>query len=129
MDEISFILTFPIGILVAKVGNLKQEKTYTIMLTEADRIKVRQVRSGPKIMQFSVQYEAHVNNRWRVITRFDNAHNSPHRHVYYPYKPKYKYTMNTQNSNNAFTEAQHIIKKNFKRMRESYIILLNKGRR
>ena len=99
-------------------------REYTNPLSDVDRVKIRQVRDGHYILEFSVQYEALIKSRWRKITRFDNAHGSyPHRHVYYPHNQEYKHTMNTPNSNDAFTEAQLFIKHNFMRMKESYIIL------
>ena len=104
-----------------------QTREYTIPLSEDDRIKVRQVRNGSRIVKFSVQYEALINSRWRKITRYDNAHGYPHRHVYYPHQPEYKYALATQNNNSAFTEAQLKVKKTFMQMKERYIILIRTG--
>ena len=103
---------------------VRQSKTYTNFLTDVDRVIVRQVRDGRSVLNFAVQYEALIKSRWRKITRYDNAHGYPHRHVYYPYKREYKHSMNTQDSNEAFTEAQIVIKNNFKTMKESYILLM-----
>jgi hypothetical protein len=99
-------------------------RVYTVILTDVDHIKVRQVKNGSKIIEFSVQYNSLIRGKWRKITRYDNAHGYPHRHVYYPNKPEYKHSMNTLDTNEAFTEAQIGIKKNFIRMKETYIILM-----
>ena len=102
-------------------------KSYTIFLSDVDRIQVRQTRSGNRILEFSVQYEALINSRWRKIIRYDNAHDSsPHRHVFYPDNPEYKHPMDILDSNDAFTEAQIVVKKSFMRMKESYILLLSR---
>ncbi len=102
----------------------QQSRSYTNFLSDVDRVVIRQVRERGAIVEFSVQYEALINSRWRKITRYDSSHYYPHRHVYYPNRPEYKHAMNTTDNNNAFTEAQLVIKKNFRRMRESYIILI-----
>jgi hypothetical protein len=105
----------------------EQARDYTIVLTDTDRIKVRQVRNGRRVVNFSVQYETLIRGHWRRVTRFDNAHGYAHRHVYYPHQPEYKQAMNTHDINTAFTEAQAIIKRRFPRLRESYILLLERG--
>lgn len=102
-------------------------RSYTVALTDIDHIKVRQVRNGRYIRQFSVQYEALIESRWRKITRFDNSHSAPHRHVYYANNKEYKHPMSTTDNNQAFTEAQILIKKNFIDMRERYILSLDRG--
>jgi hypothetical protein len=105
----------------------KQSKTYTISLTDADRIIVRQVRNGYNISTFSVQYEALIYSRWHKITRYDSAHGHPHRHVYYPNRKEYKHPMSTADNNHAFTEAQLVIKKNFMSMKSRYILLIDRN--
>jgi len=104
----------------------KQSKTYTHFLSDEDRITVRQVKDGNTILEFFVRYEALIDSRWRKITSYDNAHGYPHRHVYYPHRSEYIHAMNTINNNVAFTEAQIVIKKNFIRMKESYILSIRK---
>jgi hypothetical protein len=105
---------------------VRQSKTYIYLLTDVDRVIVRQLRDGYNVLQFSVQYEALINSRWRKITRYDNAHDSePHRHVYYPFdKEEYRHPMSSNDNNDAFTEAQMSIKKNFMAMKESYILIM-----
>lgn len=99
-------------------------KVYTNLLTDKDRIKVRQVTSGHDVIDFSVQYEALIESRWRKIARYDSAHGQPHRHVYRPNDKEYKHPMNEQDNNLAFTEAQTVIKRNFMALKERYIIAL-----
>jgi len=105
----------------------RSERKYINLLTDTDRVYNRQVTNGHAVLEFSVQYMALINSRWRKITRFDNARNhGPHRHVFYPRGSQYKYPMNTQDPNQALTEAQMTIKKNFRQMRESYTMVLNR---
>lgn len=105
----------------------KQPRTYTISLSEIDRIKVRQLREGPDVLEFGVVYQALINSRWRTITRYDNAHGYPHRHVYYPHSREYKHAMSNLDNNQAFTEAQAVIKKNFMSMKDTYILSLDRS--
>ena len=104
----------------------QQSKTFISLLTDEDRIVVRMRRSGRHVLRFSVQYEALINGQWHKITRFDNAHGYPHRHVYHPHRQEYKHPMSTTNNNQAFTEAQMVLKKNFMGMRERYILALER---
>src|SRR5271170_1341683 len=100
----------------------EQTRFYTVPLTDTDYIKVSHVRSRNRVLKFSVQYNGLIEGRWRKVTRYDNAHGSPHRHVYYPDRAEYKHPMSTIDNNLAFTEAQTVIKKNFMHMRERYIM-------
>lgn len=105
----------------------KQEKRFKHFITDADRVTTRIVKDKNSILVFSVRYHALIKGKWRLITAFDNSHSSiPHRHVYYPDQPEYKYTMIKPDPNEALTEAQFTIKKNFQEMRERYILLLEK---
>lgn len=96
---------------------------YIQPLTDVDRICVRMVRSGRNIVDFSVQYEALINNYWCAITRYDTAHGYPHRHVFRPERKDYRHPLSVRDKNDAYTEAVTMIKKNFSTMRESYILV------
>jgi hypothetical protein len=101
----------------------KKEIVYKFLITDDDRVTTRFIQKASKVIEFSVIYHARIDKRWKKVTAFDNAHDSlPHRHVYSPHKPEYKHLMNTKNPNKALTEAQSFIKKEFIKMRESYII-------
>ncbi|MEK7152980.1 MAG: hypothetical protein AAB834_03470 [Patescibacteria group bacterium] len=102
------------------------EKRYTIPLSDVDQMIVRQDRAGHIIQEFSVQLEILINGRWRVAMRFDSAHNRPHRHIFYPNGVKYREFMAADDNNEAFTQAQAILKKSFREIHERYKIVLER---
>jgi hypothetical protein len=89
------------------------EKRYIIPLSEVDRMIVRQDRVGNDILAFSVQLEVLLNGRWRKAMRFDSSDGHPHRHVFYPNGKEYRENMATNDNNEAFTQAQTIMKNSF----------------
>ncbi len=104
-------------------------KSHTTLLTEVDRLYVRQITEGKYVREFSVHYEAFIDHRWQKVTRFDNSHDSlPHRHIFHPNGLSRKYLMNTPDINLAFTDAQKFIKQNFLNLRQAYIILVERGK-
>jgi len=105
----------------------EQSREWTVILSDVDRIKVRVVKNGNLIIEFSAQYETLILGHWRKITRYDNSHGSvPHRHVYSPNRYEYLQIMTVRNNNEAFTEALTIIKKNFMKVKENYIVLMKR---
>lgn len=102
------------------------EKLYIISLSDVDRMVVRQDRSGRSILSFSVQVEVLINGRWRRAMRFDSSHGHPHRHVYYPDGRIYREEMAAESNNEAFTQAQLIVKKSFQEIRGRYTLVLER---
>lgn len=102
------------------------EKHYIIPLSDADRMIIRQDRTGRKILAFSVQLEVLINSRWRKAMRFDSADGYPHRHVFYPDGREYRENMTAKNNNEAFTQAQAIVKKSFQEIHERYKLVLER---
>lgn len=107
-----------------------QEKTYTRFLSEVDRVKVYRLKYKGTIVRFSVQHEVLVAGRWRKVVRYDDKHDQPHRHTFYPDGSEYRQKMEEIDSTTAFTVANDLVKKNFVQVRERYILLLdNHGER
>jgi hypothetical protein len=104
----------------------QRDEEYTNMLTDVDRVKVRQRREGRRVLGFSVQYEALIKSRWRKIVRFDSADGSPHRHIFHAGGTEYRLQMFHSDNNDAFTEATTVVKRTFQQMRENYLIKAQK---
>lgn len=102
------------------------EKRYIIPLSDIDRMIIRQDRMGHDVLAFSVQLEVLINSRWRKAMRFDSAHETPHRHVFLPNGQEYKENMAVMNNNEAFTQAQTIVKKSFQEIHERYKLVLER---
>jgi hypothetical protein len=96
------------------------DKRYIIMLSDNVRMVVRQDRVGNTILHFSVQLDVLLTGRWRKAMRFDSAHGRPHRHVFYPGGTEYREFMPATNNNEAFTQAQIILKQSFQEIYERY---------
>jgi len=84
---------------------------YNNFLTDADRIAVRKVTNGRTVVEFSVQYDALIDSRWRKVTRYDNKHGTPHQHIFGPGKAQYRQVMISADNNAALTEAIMVLKK------------------
>ena len=106
----------------------EHSREWTTSLTDLDRIKIRMIRDQHAIIEFSAQYEILYAGHWRKVTRYDNAHGYPHRHVHYPYNEEYRQIMHVIDNNEAFTEAVTVIKNNFMKFRENYILRLESQR-
>lgn len=103
----------------------ERPRQWVTPLSDVDRVAVRLTTDGPLVLEFSVQYEALIAGHWRRIVRYDNAHGSgAHRHVYYPNKRELRQIVHPQDDNQGLTEAQMIVKQNFKKFRENYIMVL-----
>lgn len=87
---------------------------------------IRQDRIGHDVLAFSVQLEVLINSRWRKAMRFDSADGHPHRHVFYPNEVEYRENMAVEDNNEAFTQAQIIVKKSFQEIHERYKLILER---
>lgn len=58
--------------------------------------------------------------------RFDSADGRPHRHVFYPNDREYREDMAAEDNNEAFTQAQAIVKKSFQEIHERYKLVLER---
>ena len=101
-------------------------KRYIFLLSDVDRMVIRQDRAGRNVLSFSVQLEVLINSRWRKAMRFDSADGHPHRHVFYPDGREYRENMATEDNNEAFTQAQIIVRKAFQEIHERYKIVLER---
>lgn len=100
---------------------------YKTLLTDSDRIVTRFEKRGKNILEFSVQYEALIDSRWRKVRRYDSSHDQPHFHVFsLGGEELYTQPFPYANLNEALTESQAVIKKTFEVLRESYLMTKRK---
>src|SRR5258706_4877299 len=102
------------------------EKSYIFLLSDVDRMIVRQDRVGYEILEFSVQLEILLFRHWRKAMRSDSADGHSHRHVFYPDGREYRENMAVEDNNEAFTQAQAIVKKSFQEIHERYTLMLER---
>lgn len=97
--------------------------SYTITLSENDKLKVEFKKKRGKIVFFIVQYYSLIGSRWRTIMRIDTCHNYPHKHTYYLRRKQLNITLGTEEDNNkVFTESLKFVKKNFLKIKENFLI-------
>ncbi len=56
----------------------RRKKTFTIVLTADDEIRIVIERVDKEVVEFAVQYLARIKGKWQPIVRFDTAHGRPH---------------------------------------------------
>ncbi len=106
----------------------KQPTEYIHMFNSGvDRMVVSFLTDHQTVVKFSVQHETLIDGRWRKVVRYDNAHDGPHRHTFHPDDSERRVVMAKSNDNDAFTMAQDDVKRNFKKLRERYIMSIRKG--
>lgn len=99
-----------------------QEIEYIFYLTaeQQDRLRVYAVKHEGKILEFVVQYEAFLADKWNPIIRYDTAHGFAHIDRIYPDGQIEKQPLYFDNYNLAFTYATIDIKRFWKKYREEY---------
>lgn len=60
------------------------EERWTTWFSGHDRAEVRLIEEGDRVLDFSVQYLAHIEARWYPIVRFDTAHSQAHMDISHP---------------------------------------------
>lgn len=98
-----------------------KEINYTQLLTNEDKVRIYFKKHRGKITKFVVQYFSLINKRWRSIMGIDNCHGYPHKHTYHLQKKEYVVLL-AKNNNIAFTEAKHFVLKDFKKVKENFLL-------
>lgn len=96
------------------------EKSYVRILGVKDRIRFRFKKDRGKIIEFVIQYETLVRDRWQAVVRYDTAHGHPHTDIIMPDGKKEKRLLHFPNFNDAFSYAEEDVKANWERYRQRY---------
>ena len=96
------------------------KKSFTILLSDEDRVEVTFERRGSIITSFSVQYLARIRGYWHPLVRFDTAHGYPHMDINYPDGTKETRSYPFYDYNSALTYAIAYVKEHWQRIREEY---------
>jgi hypothetical protein len=98
-----------------------RETEFVIQLGPADRIREHHVRSGRKVLSFSVQLETLWQSKWLPVVRYDTAHGFAHRDLYGTQGRAIKTPLFILNYNQALTFAESDLKANWQIYRERFI--------
>jgi len=85
-----------------------------------DRIRVNAVKEKREILEFCVQYEARIIEKWQPIIRYDTAHGYAHRDIIHFDGSVEKEPLYFVNYNFAFTFATQDLRKSWRKYREKY---------
>ena len=102
--------------------NGKKIITYFYYLSSemVDRLRVSARKEKKRILGFTVQYEAKINNKWQPIVRYDTSHGFAHKDIMHPDGKTEKQPLYFQSFNIALTFAIQDLKILWKWYRESY---------
>ncbi len=97
------------------------ERSYVQVVGARDRIRVRFKKERGRIIEFVIQYETLVRNKWQAVVRYDTAHGQPHTDVIRPDGTKEKKLLHLPKFNDAFSYAEEDVKANWERYRQRYL--------
>jgi hypothetical protein len=106
------------------------EDAFTFQLGPRDRIRYHHVIERGRVLEFTVQYEAYINDEWNPVVRYDTAHGFAHRDLMHPDGQVDKRKLAARDDlNGAYTGAAADLRKNWLRYREQYERELSRWKR
>jgi len=85
-----------------------------------DRLRVSAQKKRGEILEFTVQYEALIQDEWRPVVRYDTAHGFAHKDILHPDGRVDKQPIYFESYNLAFTYATLDLKRFWKEYREKH---------
>ena len=98
------------------------EIEYVIYLSaeSIDRLRVTAQKEKGDIVEFVVQYETLISEKWQPIVRYDTAHGFAHKDIIKPKGETIKQPLYFESYNLAFTFATLDLKANWKQYRDTF---------
>jgi hypothetical protein len=100
---------------------MSRKVEYVIRLGKADRYRHQHTREKAGIVQFSVQLETLVENRWCPVVRYDTAHGFAHRDLFNRKGEVTKTPVFIRDYNDALTFAESDLKANWEIYKERFL--------
>ena len=103
------------------------EKEFELQLSPVDRLRIRfrtrsRTRRAAELIEFVVVYRSLIEGHWRDLRKYDNAHGSPHVHLFDWHGETANNPLGDhEDSARVFRAARDDIKQNFKKIRERFI--------
>lgn len=91
------------------------------MLTESDRKRHKHISDKEKIIEFVVQYETKIKDKWIPVVRYDTAHGFAHKDILNPDGTCEKILLGNISYNELLTLADRDINENWQRYKNRYI--------
>jgi len=99
------------------------KREFTIYLDSGKRLnryRHRHVWQQGSIVEFRIQYEALIGERWYTIVRYDNAHSKPHKDTLHPNGSETKEWFTLYSNAEVLTIGQRDIIENWPTYRARY---------
>ena len=96
-------------------------KEYIRRLTEEDRIRCGIIIEKGKVLEFLVQYEAFVYNKWQAVARYDTKHDYVHLDLISKDGSTEKKWFYYMDFNEGLNYAYEDIENNWERYKERYL--------
>ncbi len=87
----------------------------------SDRLRIRYDIDKGKVVDFVIQYESFINNKWIAIVRYDCAHGFFHRDELYPKGEQVKTEIDIQDLNSAALYAEQDLRDRWNWYKEQYL--------
>ncbi|MBI4645760.1 MAG: hypothetical protein HY738_03945 [Bacteroidia bacterium] len=94
---------------------------YVIRIGLTDRYRHNHTQKGGKILQFSVQYETNIKDKWYAVVRYDCSHGFAHRDLLDINGNVLKTPLFNQDFNEALTFAESDLKINWKYYKKHFM--------
>jgi len=91
------------------------------MLSNEDRKRHEHLMEKGEIVEFVVQYEILIENKWMPVVRYDTAHGYTHKDLINPDGSKEKIFIGPADFNDALTLADKDINENWERYKDRFI--------
>jgi hypothetical protein len=98
-----------------------KRKEYVYLLSDTDRKRHIHSRTGRKIIDFLVQYEALTDGKWVPVVRYDTAHGYAHKDILNPDGSKQKVILGEHAYEAALSLADLDINQNWKAYKARYM--------
>ncbi len=84
------------------------------------RLRVQIQTERGQVIDFVVQLESFIHNRWQVIVRYNCAHGTPHKDTLHPDGAQDKEWFYHETPSEVLNRAIEDIKRNYHRYKENY---------
>ena len=98
----------------------KIEYIFYLSPQRTDRLRVEAYKEKNEILEFVVQYEAEILNKWRPIVRYDTHHGFAHRDLLHADGSSEKEPLWWQDYNLSLTYATEDLKHNWQKYRQRF---------
>lgn len=96
------------------------EYLFYLSTSRIDRLRVHAYKEKDKILQFVVQYEGYILNKWHPIIRYDTRHGFAHRDLLHPDGSSDKEALGWEDYNLSLTYATEDLKRNWQKYRQRF---------